>query len=307
MRFVLATEPQLGGTYDDLLAAALAAERGGLDGFSRSDHYYSGQPGLPTTDAFVTFGGLARETNSVRLSLLVSPITFRHPSVITKAAGSLDQMAGGRFDLGLGTGWMEEEHRAFGIPFPTASERFQRLEEALQYLRASIAGHNFEGSFYRLEADVRPRPKALRMIVGGSGSKRTPAIAGRFADEYNLPLDSPREVETKIVRMEEAAVSVGRSPRDITVSLMGPALLADSQQQTSDLIRHAAAARSQSVHELENRWKSSWVPAGTYAQALEAFAAFEAVGVSKYYLQCFDLSDRAGIAKQVDMASELTG
>ena len=307
MRFVLATEPQLGGTYEDLLAAALAAEHGGLEGFSRSDHYYSGQPGLPTTDAFVSLGGLARETNTIRLCLLVSPITFRHPSVIAKAAASLDQMAQGRFDLGLGTGWMEEEHQAFGIPLPPTSERFQRLEEALRYMRASIAGIEYEGSYYRLKADVRPRPEALRLIVGGSGSKKTPAIAGRLADEYNLPLDSPRDVAIKIKRMEDAAVAEGRNPRDITVSLLGPGLLAKSQKQSLALIRQAAEARGQGVKELEDRWRNSWVPAGPYAQAAEAFAAFEAVGVSKYYLQCFDLSNRAGIAGQVDLASQLMG
>lgn len=307
MRFVLATEPQLGGTYDDLLAAARAVESAGLEGFSRSDHYYSGQPGLPTTDAFVTFGGLARETNRIRLSLLVSPITFRHPSVITKAAASIDQMADGRFDLGLGTGWMENEHQAFGIAFPKASERFQRLEEALQYLRASFSGHTFEGRYYRLDADVRPRPTALRLIVGGSGSKKTPAIAGRFADEYNLSLDSPRKVAIKIDRMQEAAVSVGRNPRNITISLMGPALFANTQHQTSVLIRQAAVARGQGVEELETRWKESWVPAGSHNRVAEAFAAFEAVGVSKYYLQCFDLSDRSGIASQADLAAQLMG
>lgn len=300
------TEPQLGGTYDDLLFAAQAAEQAGLDGFSRSDHYYwSGQPGLPATDAFTTLGGLARETKRVRLAVLVSPITFRHPAVIAKSAASIDEMSGGRFDLGVGTGWMEAEHNAFGLPFPPWKERFGRLEESLQYLRAAFNGGSFEGQFYNFKADAQPRPGGIHLLVGGSGPEKTPTLAGRFADEYNHFAIAPEQLAAKIDVMKDAARSAGRNPDDITVSVMGPAMLAPDDGQLAELMKNAAAFRNISVSELEERWNVSGVPIGTRERATEAFAAFSAVGVTKYYLQWFDLPDRAAIAEQVELAGEL--
>lgn len=300
------TEPQLGGSYDDLLFAARQAEEGGLAGFSRSDHYYwTGQPGLPATDAFTTLGGLARETNRLRLCVLVSPITFRHPAVIAKAAASIDEMSGGRFDLGVGTGWMEAEHMAFGLPFPPRKERFSRLEESLQYLRAAFTGGAFEGRYYSFDADAQPRPTGLRIVVGGQGPTKTPALAGRFADEYNHFAISPEELAVKIDVMREAARAAGRNPDEITVSVMGPAMLAPDDGRLAELMRDAAAFRNISVSELEERWNTAGVPRGTPERAAEAFAAFSAVGVTKYYLQWFDLPDRSGIAQQVELATKV--
>lgn len=306
MRLVLMTEPQLGGTYDDLLFAAQSAEQAGLYGFSRSDHYYwSGEPGLPATDAFTTLGGVARETKSVRLCVLVSPITFRHPAVIAKAAASLDEMSSGRFDLGVGTGWMEAEHAAFGLPFPLRKERFDRLEESLQYLRAAFTGGSFEGRYYTFDADARPRPSGLHLLVGGSGPEKTPTLAGRFADEYNHFAIAPEQLAVKIEIMKEAARAAGRNPDDITVSVMGPAMLAPDDGRLSELMNKAAAFRNISVGELEDRWNATGVPRGTADRATEAFAAFAAVGVTKYYLQWFDLPDRTAIAEQVELAAGL--
>jgi alkanesulfonate monooxygenase SsuD/methylene tetrahydromethanopterin reductase-like flavin-dependent oxidoreductase (luciferase family) len=300
------TEPQLGGTYDDLLFAAQAAEQAGLYGFSRSDHYYwSGEPGLPATDAFTTLGGLARETKRVRLSVLVSPITFRHPAVIAKSAASLDEMSDGRFDLGVGTGWMEAEHAAFGLPFPPRTERFGRLEESLQYLRAAFDGGSFAGRYYSFEADARPRPTGLHLLVGGSGPEKTPTLAGRFADEYNHFAIAPEQLAVKIEIMKEAARAAGRNPDNITVSVMGPAMLATDDGRLSELMKKAATFRNISVSELEDRWNAAGVPRGTPDRAAEGFAAFSAVGVTKYYLQWFDLPDRAAIAEQVELAAGL--
>jgi len=300
------TEPQLGGSYDDLLFAARQAEDGGLAGFSRSDHYsWSEQPGLPATDAFATLGGLARETKRARLCVLVSPITFRHPAVIAKAAASIDEMSGGRFDLGVGTGWMESEHVAFGLPFPPWKERFSRLEESLQYLRAAFTGGSFEGRYYSLDADVRPRPTGLRMVVGGQGPQKTPALAGRFADEYNHFAIGPEQLAVKIEVMREAASASGRNPNEITVSVMGPAMLAPDDGRLAELMGDAAALRNISVSELEERWNAAGVPRGTPERAAEAFAALSAVGVTKYYLQWWDLPNRAGIAEQVELATKV--
>ena len=300
------TEPQLGGTYDDLLFAAQAAEQAGLYGFSRSDHYYwSGEPGLPATDAFTTLGGLARETKRARLTVLVSPITFRHPAVIAKAAASLDQMSGGRFDLGVGTGWMEAEHTAFGLPFPERKERFGRLEESLEYLRAAFTGGTFEGRFYSFHADARPRPSGISLIVGGQGPQKTPALAGRFADEYNHFAIAPDQLAKKIDVMKEAAGGAGRNPDEITVSVMGPAMLAPNQARLSELLNRAAAFRNITVEDLEERWNTSLMPYGTVDKVLERFAGLADVGVTKYYLQWFDLPDRAAVEEQVQLAAGL--
>ena len=306
MRFLLMTEPQLGGTYDDLLFAAQAAERAGLYGFSRSDHYYwSGEPGLPATDAFTTMGGLARETKRARLTVLVSPITFRHPAVIAKAAASIDEMSGGRFDLGVGTGWMEAEHSAFGLPFPPWKERFSRLQEALQYLRAAFTGGTFAGRFYTFDADARPRPSGINLVVGGSGPEKTPTLAGQFADEYNHFSIAPEPLAVKVEVMKEAARAAGRNPDDITVSLMGPAMLAPNEARLSELLKKAAAFRNISVSEIEQRWNAARVPYGTPEKVLEGFSALAAVGVTKYYLQWFDLPDREAVAEQVELAAGL--
>ncbi|HSL26680.1 MAG TPA: TIGR03560 family F420-dependent LLM class oxidoreductase [Acidimicrobiia bacterium] len=303
---MLMTEPQMGGSYDDLLAAARAAESAGLDGFARSDHYYwSREPGRPTTDAFVSLGGLARETTRIRLGVLVSPVTFRHPAVIAKSAATIDQMSGGRFDLGLGTGWMEEEHTAFGLPFPGWKERFERLEETLQYLRAAFGGTSFEGRYYRTDADARPRPVGLRLMVGGSGPEKTPALAGRYADEYNHFITAPDQLRSKIERMWESASAQGRDPASITVSVMGPAVLAADDLRLGELLAAAAAFRNLGVPELVERWEKAGVPMGSAERTAEALAALEAVGVGKYYLQWLDVTDRDGIAEQAEQAGRL--
>ena len=306
MRLVLMTEPQLGGTYDDLRFAAQTAERAGMDGFSRSDHYYwTGQTSSPATDAFSTVAGLARETKRVRLTILVSPITFRHPAVIAKSAASLDEMSGGRFDLGLGAGWLEAEHTAFGLPFPSRKERFSRLEESLQYMRAAFTGGSFEGRFYSLKGDMQPRPTGVHLVVGGSGPEKTPTLAGRFADEYNHGSIAPRALAVKIEVMKEAARAADRNPDDITVSVMGPSMLAPDAKRHAELLENAHRFRKVPVKELEERLDAEGVPHGAPDRAAEAFAAYAAVGVSKYYLQWLELGDRAGIAEQVELAAGL--
>jgi alkanesulfonate monooxygenase SsuD/methylene tetrahydromethanopterin reductase-like flavin-dependent oxidoreductase (luciferase family) len=306
MQLVLMTEPQMGGTYEDLLFAARTAEDAGLAGFSRSDHYYwSGEPGLAASDAFTTLGGIARETRRVRLGVLVSPITFRHPAVIAKSAASIDEMSGGRFDLGVGTGWMEAEHKAFGLPFPPLKERFERLTETLQYLRAAFGGGSFSGRYFSFDADAKPRPTGISLLVGGSGPEKTPTLAGRLADEYNQFAIAPDLLVAKIEVMKTAAREAGRNTDEVTVSLMGPAMLASSDRRLSELMTAAAAFRNISVTELEDRWKSARIPLGTPDRAGEALAAFSEVGVDKYYFQWFDLPNRDGMVEQVELTAAL--
>ncbi|MGQ0849876.1 MAG: LLM class flavin-dependent oxidoreductase [Actinomycetota bacterium] len=306
MKLAMMTEPQLGGTYDDLLFAARAVEDAGLAGFARSDHYYwSRQPGAEATEALTTLATLARDTSKVRLGVLVSPITFHHPAGLAKAAATIDQMSGGRLDFGLGTGWMEAEHNLFGMPFPSWNERFDRLEEALGYVRAAFSGETFQGRHYQLGVEAQPRPTGLRIVVGGSGPERTPGLAGRFADEYNqtsTPLD---RLGGRIERMRQAAAEAGRDPMLVSCSVMGPLVVATTRARIGELMTEAAEFRRVSVAELEARWQRSGVPFGSPDQVAQVLAAYADVGIDRYYMQWFNLTDRRGIAELAALAGEL--
>lgn len=298
MRYALMTEPQIGGTYHQLLDLARWAEGAGLVSFARSDHLYSAREPRPdATEAFATLAGLARETSRIRLCLLVTPVTFRHPAIIAKAAATIDQMSDGRLDLGVGTGWMELEHEAFGLPFPPWSDRYERLEEAIEYLRAAWTQDHarFEGRHYRLDAEVRPRPTGLRLIVGGSGARRTPTLAGRFAAEYNHFVAPATTIAPKVAVMRDAAERAGRDPNAVTVSVMGPVVAgADAADYTRRLARRAAA-RDLSPTEYESRLVEGGIPVGPPERLAEAIEALEEVGVTKFYLQWLDLDDPEGL------------
>ena len=298
MRFSLMTEPQLGGTYDDILTAARWAEQNGLFSFARSDHYYSSRDPKPAaTDALTTLAGLARDTETIRLAVLVTPITFRHPAVIAKTAATLDEMSGGRFDLGVGTGWMEAEHKAFGMRFPGWSERFERLTETLEYLGHAFEGEgaSFQGDHYRLDADVAPVPSGLRTIVGGTGPRRTPALAGTHADEYNHIVAPASDVEPKIGVMRQAAEDAGRDPDEVTVSMMGPVLVGRDEQEYTEQLARAAAERDVEPSELEGRLNGAGVPIGAGDRLIERFADLNRIGVETFYLQWVPTEDLDGL------------
>lgn len=287
MELALMTEPQLGGTYQDLLDAARWAEENGFVAFARSDHYYwSGEP-ADANDAFTTFGGLARETSTIRLVVLVSPLTFRHPAVIAKAAASLDEMSGGRFDLGLGTGWMELEHEVFGLPFPEWSERFERLEEALPYVRAALRDDHasFSGKHYRIDASVRPLAPSVGLVVGGSGPKRTPRLAGRWADEYNAFVAQPEVLAPRIAELRRSAEEHGRDPARIRVSVMGGGFWGEDEAAYREELAEAAAKRDLEPAEFEAQLAERGALHGPVEQVREQLAALEAVGVDRWYLQ----------------------
>ena len=216
------TEPQQGATYDTLLTVAKATEDLGFDAFFRSDHYLSmgSADGLPgPTDAWITLAGLARETKRIRLGTLMTAATFRLPGVLAIQVAQVDQMSGGRVELGLGAGWFEEEHKAYGIPFP--KEKFARLEEQLEIvtgLWATEAGKTFDfhGTYYDLtKSPALPKPvQSPRppIMLGGLGPKRTPALTARFADEFNLPFASIEDTAAQIDRVREACAAIGRDP-----------------------------------------------------------------------------------------------
>ncbi|GMQ86201.1 MAG: LLM class F420-dependent oxidoreductase [Acidimicrobiia bacterium] len=288
MELALFTEPQFGGTYQNLLDLARWSEEQGLDAFARSDHYLNGSESAPATDALTSIAGLARDTETIELVVLVSPLTFRHPGVLAKTAATIDEMSGGRFALGVGTGWMEGEHDAFGIELYSMRERFSRLFETLSYVRAAFAGtEGFSGRHYTLAAttDVLPRPTNVRIVIGGSGSQKTPTLAGRFADEYNMGVTDPESLERRLDVMRRAAADADRDPDAIKISIAGPAIIADTEQEYRDLLAERGAKRDLSADEYEAFLGERNVPRGTLETAGEAIAAYESLGVSRYYLQ----------------------
>ncbi len=299
MKYSLMTEPQIGGTYDQLLRAARFAEDQGLFSFARSDHLaWDREPAPGATDAFATLAGLARETTSIRLCVLVTPVTFRHPAIIAKNAATIDQMSGGRFDLGVGTGWNEFEHEALGIPFPDWPERWDRLEETLEYLHAAFGdgrGH-LDGRHYSLDLDVSPKPTALRIIIGGSGPRRTPALAALHADEYNFFVCPPPEAHAKITTMREAA-----GGKTVAATMMGPVTVAGSDGELAERLVAAAGRREITSEELISRWEQAGVIFGTQNQVREKVAAFEDAGVERIYLQWLDLDDFDGMARMLEL------
>ncbi|HXV72377.1 MAG TPA: LLM class flavin-dependent oxidoreductase [Acidimicrobiia bacterium] len=299
MQFSLMTEPHLGGTYDQQLAAAQWAETEGLVSFARCDHYLSGrQPTPDATDAFAVLAGIARETSDIRLCVLVTPITFRHPAVIAKNAATIDQMSSGRFDLGVGTGWMDLEHEALGIPFPDWPERWERFEEALDYLDVAFGSGpgTHDGKHYSLDADVKPTPTGLRTIIGGSGKKRTPTLAGTRADEYNFFICPADEAREKIEVMRAAA-----GDRQVEATVMGPALVGASHAAYRERLAKAAATREISPEDLEQRFAGAGIPMGTPDRVAETISALEDAGVQRYYVQWLDLSDQDAMKDTVEI------
>lgn len=302
MEFSLMTEPHLGGTYAQQLEAAQWAEAENLVSFARCDHYLSGADPTPaSTDAFAVLAGLARETSTIRICVLVTPITFRHPAVIVKNATTIDEMSGGRLDLGVGTGWMELEHEAFGIPFPDWKERFDRFEEALDYLDAAFGPGRaiFAGEHYALDADVRPKPTGIRTIIGGSGPKRTPTLAGTRADEYNFFTCPADEARTKIEVMREAA-----GDRVVEATVMGPALVGADEAAFRERLSRAAARRDMSPEDLEKRYVDNGLVVGTPDRAAETVAALGEAGVQRMYVQWLDLDDLDGMRETVTIVRD---
>jgi F420-dependent oxidoreductase-like protein len=234
LRVRVLMEPRHGASYDEILTLALAVEEGGFDAFFRSDHLFGVDPQDRTyrpTDCWTTLGGLARDTKRVRLGALVGAATFRAPGILANIVASVDEMSGGRVELGLGTGWYEREHTAFGLPFPSTRERFDRLEEQLAIITGlwqtptgDEAGFSFQGQHWQVEANHTPPRPVQRpyppVIIGGSGPKRTPAIAARFADEFNGALGG--DLRERFAVFARACEAIGRDPDEARRSAVIP-------------------------------------------------------------------------------------
>lgn len=301
MQLRIAVEPQQGASYQDVLAAALTAEECGFDGFFRSDHYLASPPlgasgpappdGLPgPTDAWVTLAALARETQHIRLGTLVTPVTFRLPGPLAMTVAQVDVMSGGRVELGLGTGWYAPEHRAYGIPFPPLKERFDRLEEQLAIITglwstAAGAPFSFDGRYYQL-TDSPGLPKPLQrphppIIIGGIGTRRTPHLAARYADEFNAARTQP--AAEQFARARAACEVVGRDPATLVYSTARSICCAADPMT----LRWRAAAIGLDVEVL----RELGVLCGSSDEVLDKLAQDHTIGATRAYLRLWDLSD----------------
>jgi alkanesulfonate monooxygenase SsuD/methylene tetrahydromethanopterin reductase-like flavin-dependent oxidoreductase (luciferase family) len=283
---------QASGTYDDVLAAARFAEERGLVAFALPDHYLLSldeehAKTTPAPDAFAQLAGLARETSSIELSVLVSPITFRHPAVLAKSAVTIDRMSGGRFSLGIGAGWMDREHEVFGFDYPPRSERFEMLEEALGYVTAALTDEptGFEGKHYQLERfPLAPQPVGtVKIVVGGTGPHKTPYLAGTYADEYNIY--PGQDLEQRIERAHRAAEDAGRDPDALLLSSAGFTLAAATQDELDEALDERASDTGMSRDELDEYHAHRNTPVGTYDELRDQFAEMEQAGITRFYFQ----------------------
>lgn len=302
MRFALMIEPQQGLTYAEQLAVARRAEAAGFEALFRSDHYegFPGGSDMPTTDAWAVLAGLARDTTRIRLGTLVSPVTYRLPGNLAKVVATVDEMSGGRIELGVGAGWHADEHRRHGFPFPDIQERAERLEETLEILHGlweGPDGWSFLGRRYVVEdARFRPKPGALpereggrpNLIVGGEGTPRSLRIAARYADEFNLSSSSPAVAVQKFTALDEAAKAIGREPGTIVRSVMAGLLIGRDAEQVrareTDLLR-ALGEPDAGEAWLEPR-RARWIH-GTPEEARATVARFADAGAQRIMLQDF--------------------
>jgi F420-dependent oxidoreductase-like protein len=291
MRISLFVEPHRGATYDDQLRLARHAEQAGFEGFLRADHYQSmgADPGLPgPTDAWITLAGLARETSRIRLGTLVNAATFRLPGPLAIMVAQVDAMSGGRIDLGMGAGWLEREHTSYGIPFPPLGERLDRMHEQLEIItglwRTNVGDRfDYDGKYYTL-IDAPALPKPLQkpgppIIVGGRGPKRTPEIAGRFADEFNMPFKTVAQTAVAFDRVRAAAARHGRQ---LTLSA---GIVVAIGRTAEEAARRAAPLHVPSALPPEDP------VVGDPERLVERITEMAAIGAGRVHLRVIDMSD----------------
>lgn len=293
MKFAIMIEPQFGATYQDQLAAALHAEALGFDGFFRSDHFLTMGPdetfhrvlgpGPGPTDAWMTLAGLAVQTSRIRLGTLMTSATFRQPGLLAVLVAQADQMSGGRIELGLGTGWFESEHQAFGIELPMLRQRFELIEEQLAVITGLWAApmdetFSFEGNHYRLRDNPGlpkpaqyPRPP---IIVGGTGTRRSPQIAAEFADEFNVPFATIEQTAAGFHAASLAALKLGRPPLRNSAAQV----VACGQSPLE------AKRRAEPLRELPLLY-------GTPDQVVDQIGRFREIGTDRVYLEILDMTD----------------
>jgi alkanesulfonate monooxygenase len=294
MRFRIFVEPQEGATYAEQLALAQLAEELGFDAFFRSDHYisFTGGDGLPgPTDAWATLAGIARETTRVRLGTLVSPITFRFPGPLAITVAQVDAMSGGRVELGLGAGWNDREHAAYGIPFPPIGERFDRLEEQLAIISGLWSApvgqtFSFAGRHYSLdESPALPKPHQQPgppIIIGGGGPRRTPRLAARYASEFNAGFAAPEAYLEMANRLHAACEAIDRDPATLPASIANTVVCGSDEAEFARRVgaigRTPDAVRTYGI-------------GGTPSEVVDRIGAYHEAGAETFYLQILDLRD----------------
>lgn len=307
MDFRVFVEPQQGATYGDQLAVAKTAEAAGYSAFFRSDHYLAmAGDGLPgPTDSWVTLGGIARETSTIRLGTMVTSATFRHPGVLAISVAQVDEMSGGRVDFGVGAGWFEAEHEAYAIPFPPLGERFDRLSEQLDILTgmwSTPIGETFDyqGSTYTVK-DSPALPKPVQsphppIIIGGGGPKRTPALAARFASEFNMPFADLDTLTAQFGRVATAVEKAGRAADSLTYSA---AFVVCAGRNDSEI-----AKRAEAIGREVDEMRGNSPAVGTPAEIVDKLGPFIDAGVARVYLQVLDMTDLEHVEF---FASEIAG
>jgi len=292
MKLRIFTEPQQGAHYSDLAALARLSEELGFDAFFRSDHYmaFDGD-GLPgPTDAWLTLAALARDTTSIRLGTLVTPVTFRYPGPLAISVAQVDEMSGGRVELGLGTGWHDGEHAAYGIPFPPVGTRFAHLEEQLAIITglwSTPVGErfNYTGSHYTItDSPALPKPvqQPVPLIIGGWGEKRTPRLAATYATEFNLPFAPVELFGDAVKRVRAACETAGREPSTLRTTVAQTVCCGATEDEFA---RRASAIGQQPANLRENNL------GGSPAEIVDRIGAYAAAGAETVYLQVLDLAD----------------
>lgn len=292
MKLRVLMEPRHGATYDRILAMAQTTEQAGFDGFFRGDHYLgidAGDPDYLPTDSWTTLAGLARDTSRIRLGTLMTAGTFRNPAVVAMAVASVDQMSGGRVVFGIGTGWYEREHQAFGIPFPSMGERFDRMEEALQIINGlwttpSGERFSFDGRFWQLDQCAnfpalvqRPRPE---IVIGGTGPRRTPLAAARYADEFNS--GGGTGTAERIERVRQVCEEIGRDPDTLRMSVTTQVICGTTKAEAEGRLERLGAPGA--------RMLANGV-VGTPSELVDALGSFARAGCESAYLHIFDIDD----------------
>jgi F420-dependent oxidoreductase-like protein len=297
VRLRVLMEPRHGARYAEILALALATEEAGFDAFFRSDHLWGVDPEDRTyrpTDCWTTLGGLARDTHRVRLGALMGAATFRNPGLLATIVASVDEMSGGRAELGLGTGWYEREHEAFGIPFPGVRERFDRFEEQLAIIKGlwtvpepAAEGFSFDGVHFQVKGNhAPPRPAQSPhppILIGGSGPRRTPALAARFADEFNTALGG--DLRERHANFSRACEAIGRDPGEPRRSSVLPVACGSTQAEVN---RRAEIIGSMFMREN--------AAIGPPELVTEQVAGLADLGADTVYLHIYDIHDLEQIA-----------
>ena len=290
---------QARGSYDTLLKLSTWAENNKIERIGLPDHYIVGKQRhdknnpAPALDLLTASAGLVRETEKMVYSILVSPITFRHPSVLVKMASTINDMAPNRFRLGVGTGWLEIEHELYGIPFPDLKTRFEMLEESLIYIREALSGDNqgFKGEYYQLEKfPVEPSTLSeIPIIIGGGGKVKTPTLAGKYSEEFNIYAGPKETLQNSINLYKTVATENGRDEQALEITTACPPVVGLTKESVDNSLITAAKALIQPEDEIAKNWQERSYLYGTPEDVVKTLSMWQEVGIEAVYLQLLDL------------------